>query len=119
MAPRFSLLSGGTRALLCGGLVVPVLLALGGCESLNQIAPPVASIAPGTAATTQLERGRELYITACAKCHSPEPVLDYTESEWLGKILPEMCRLTKLDSADSDAVRAYVLAVHRSAMVTR
>jgi mono/diheme cytochrome c family protein len=58
-----------------------------------------------------LERGRDIYVTACAKCHSPEPVRDYSRQEWVGKILPEMIKVTKLGPEDARAVEAYVLAV--------
>ena len=114
MANRVSVLSGGTRALLLGGLVLPFFCALVSCESLQQIAPLPETFAPNGSNTPQLQRGRELYITACATCHAPEPVVDYSEAEWVGKILPEMCRLTKLNGHDSEAVHAYVLAVLRS-----
>lgn len=93
---------------------VPFIAAalLAGCVSIEKAAPPVAMLAvqPSGAQRTQLERGRTIYITKCAKCHSPEPVTRYSATRWDG-ILKEMIDETKLDAPESAAVRAYVFAV--------
>src|SRR5436190_11966649 len=85
-----------------------------GCASLEQAAPPVETIALQSSATkrAQLEQGRTIYITKCAKCHSPEPVRKYSASRWEG-ILKEMLEETKLDEPAASAVRAYVYAALR------
>lgn len=94
-------------------LLLGAVLAGAGCLSLEQAAPlPATLVAPGTPVPAGLARGRELYVTACAKCHAPEPVLAYPREKWLASILPEMNKMTKLSPADADAVQAYVLAVH-------
>ena len=99
------------RILLCA-----VVLAGAGCLTLEESAPPAAALVPaGSPVPAPLARGRELYVTACAKCHSAEPVLDYPVDQWINKILPEMNELTKLTPSDAEAVRAYVLAVHAAA----
>ncbi len=82
-----------------------------GCVSTEKAAPPVASFAvpPSGSKRAQLEQGREIYVTKCAKCHSPEPVHRYSPSRW-GDILVDMIDEAKLNSAESAAVRAYVFA---------
>ena len=67
-------------------------------------------VQPSGANRAQLEQGRTIYITKCAKCHSPEPVKRYSGTRWDG-ILKEMIEETKLDPSESAAVRAYVFAV--------
>lgn len=83
-----------------------------GCVSIEKAAPPVATFAvqPSGAKRVHLEQGRTIYITKCAKCHSPEPVKRYSATRWEG-ILKEMIEETKLDPPESAAVRAYVFAV--------
>jgi len=94
--------------------VLPLIAAaaLAGCVSIEKAAPPVTTLAvqPSPAKRAQLEEGRTIYTTKCAKCHSPEPVRRYSAARW-DAILEEMIDETKLDSAESAAVRAYVFAV--------
>lgn len=94
--------------------VLPLIAAaaLAGCVSVEKAAPPVATLAaqPSGAKRAQLEQGRTIYITKCAKCHSPEPVKRYSATRW-DAILNEMTDETKLDPTESAAVRAYVFAV--------
>lgn len=95
------------RALLLGAA-----FACGGCYTLEQAAPPVATlVSPGELATASLNRGREIYITACAKCHSPTPVRAYARDRWTELIIPKMAVITKLSPDDTAALRSYVLAV--------
>lgn len=79
------------------------VIGLVGCATMdiNVIAPPVAE------ASSQLARGRTIYVTKCTKCHSPEPVAKYSLTEWQ-TIMPEMVEETKLNAADAAAVTAYV-----------
>jgi mono/diheme cytochrome c family protein len=86
------------------------MLLVAACSGLDTGVPPVASL--GTAAASaDVARGRQLYVTSCAKCHSPEPVRRYSAADWQKRILPEMAELTKLTAAETAAVEAYVLAV--------
>jgi mono/diheme cytochrome c family protein len=97
-------------------MLIGLMMAGAGCLSLEQAAPQAtALVAAGSPVPGELVRGRELYITACAKCHAVEPVLDYPREQWLATILPEMNKLTKLTPGDAAAVQAYVLAVHAGA----
>lgn len=83
-----------------------------GCVPLDIAAPRVETLVARTAGAgpAQLDLGRTVYITKCAKCHAPEPVLRYSRTHW-EEILQEMIDETKLDAAESSAVRAYVFAV--------
>lgn len=83
-------------------------LLLSGCQSIEQIAPPVAVLSAKPSGSLQL--GRELYITKCAKCHAPEPILKYTVAEWTA-IVADMAEETKLTEHETAAVRDYVMAV--------
>ncbi len=89
-----------------------VSLTLHGCLSTEQIAPPIGLSMQTLAETegysiTQLRRGRNLYITDCATCHSPEPVARYSQRQW-DEIMPRMARETKMSLDDEQAVTAYV-----------
>ncbi|MBL9142359.1 MAG: hypothetical protein JNM99_01645 [Verrucomicrobiaceae bacterium] len=83
--------------------VVSVVSLLSSCATtdINAIAPPVAD------GSSQLARGRIIYVTKCAKCHAPEPVHNYTRAEWQ-QIMPEMVEETHLNPSDAAAVTAYV-----------
>ncbi len=102
------------------GIATGCLLLLGGCVSIEQIAPPIGpallSVSP-VANTTELELGRHLYLTKCAKCHTPEPIHDYTRSEWQ-EILIEMNEETNLNAEEARAVELYVMGVLRLPPVT-
>ncbi len=89
-------------ALACGAL------AVSGCVTLDQLAPPVEALS-SPAGHSQLSRGRTLYVTTCAKCHSVEPVSRYTAAEWRD-IMPDMADESKLTPADEAAVTAYIMA---------
>lgn len=100
--------------LLSASLSLPLIasILLAGCVSLEQAAPPVALLGLPTTGSkrTDLEKGRDIYITRCAKCHSVEPVKKYTTSEW-ERIMPVMVEKTKLTPDDNALVCAYVSAV--------
>jgi mono/diheme cytochrome c family protein len=94
-------------------LLVVAALAGGSCVSLEQSAPLVQSLPmhARVGSASQIEYGRDIYITKCAKCHSVEPVKKYPLHQWEHEILPEMSEETKLSPAEVAAVRAYVLSV--------
>ena len=83
------------------GLVTALLLV--GCASMNLdlVAPPPSATSP------ELTLGRRIYVTKCAKCHAPEPVKQYSHSQWQ-EIMPEMVEETNLSASDAAAVTAYV-----------
>lgn len=94
-------------------LLVLAAFSVGSCASLEQVAPPVESLAMQARAgsASQLAQGREIYVTKCAKCHRVEPVRKYPASQWEREILPEMSEDSKLTTAETAAVRAYVMSV--------
>ena len=85
-------------------VVFALCLVIPGCQTLEQIAPPVAD------STGQLHHGRDIYVTRCVKCHAPEPVYKYTKTEW-EEIIVDMADETNLTASETNAVRAYVMAV--------
>lgn len=97
-----------TKARLAYVLFAALTLGLCSCQSLDQLAPPVASISARPSGPLAL--GREIYVTKCTKCHSPEPVLKYSAAEW-EKIVPDMAEESKLTERQTAAVRDYVMAV--------
>jgi len=106
------------RAKALAAVCAIMLAALGSCATLEELAPPVdehllrvGGIDPF--ASSQVQRGRELYITDCARCHSPEPVIRYSAQQWR-EILPRMAKETSLGDEDRAAIEAYVMAVLRA-----
>ncbi len=97
-----------TSAAAAKWIAAAVCCLLAACQSLEQIAPPAAAISarpsPG------LELGRRLYVTKCAKCHAPEPVLKYSAAHW-DEILADMAEETNLTEQETAAVTEYVAAV--------
>ena len=105
-------LPANTKSLLVVVLVMCAGFCLPGCQSIEQIAPPVALVTARP--SDHLELGRELYLTKCTKCHAPEPILKYSVSEW-ETIAADMAEETKLTANETAAVRDYVMAVLASA----
>lgn len=88
-------------------------LLLGGCVSLETVAPPVT---PVLAARTRgdvstLATGRSIYLVQCTSCHAPAPVPAHA-GKWPG-IIRDMAPRSKLSPAQEQAVLAYVLAASR------
>lgn len=92
-----------------------LLAALTGvsCVSLEKAAPPVTMLSAAVLHknTSNLSLGRDIYVTRCAKCHSVEPVTNYSREKWVHEIMPEMAEETNLTASETEAVTAYVLAV--------
>lgn len=106
--------------LIAWPLALMAIIALwpAGCATLEELAPPVnqamlSDNGDGAAPKHQLELGREIYITDCARCHSPEPVRRYSVHQWRS-ILPRMAEESKLSNDDCAAIEAYVIAVLQS-----
>jgi mono/diheme cytochrome c family protein len=94
------------------------LLAVIGCATIEELAPPVGALTLREGETMgvnaeNLERGRTIYITQCARCHSPEPVTGYTESQWR-ETLPRMSHEAMLTDRETADVRDYVMATLRA-----
>lgn len=96
--------------------ILAVVLVVGvvaiGCATIDDLAPPVDATILQLAAAQEIDadrlsQGRALYITACARCHRPEPVVRYAPQRWR-EILPRMFTRAKLGPDDAEAVEAYV-----------
>jgi mono/diheme cytochrome c family protein len=97
---------------------VAALLTAIGCATIDELAPPVGvlTLSQGESMgvpAENLERGRLIYITQCARCHSPEPVTGYTEAQWR-ETLPRMSHEAVLTSQETADVRDYVLVTLRA-----
>ena len=87
-------------------------LVLGGCASLESVAPPVTpalvAASRGASAAT-LGEGRRIFTGACTACHSADPVGRFSTGEW-HRIVGEMADRSKLDAARQSALLAYIAA---------
>lgn len=106
--------AGRTRRWLGGSAAVTI--ALTGCLTIEQMAPPIglrfAMVGMDGEARAMLERGREVYVSDCARCHSIEPVDRYSVAHWRD-IIERMSSKAKLDDASTAALRAYLFAAHK------
>jgi mono/diheme cytochrome c family protein len=86
-------------------------VVLGGCVSVEQLAPPVSSqmAAVGGTPATILESGRRLYTGRCAACHSIDPVAKHSPDRWRA-IIDDMADEAELSALEKSSVLAYVLA---------
>ena len=82
--------------------------AHGGARRFTYLAVAMGVIAD------DVRNGRMIYIDNCARCHRPEAVTRYTETQWQ-KILPWMSDQAQLSPEDAAAVKAYVLITLRAA----
>ena len=94
-------------------LAITALSALiSGCATLQDLAPPLdeRSLARAQSmgyAADRVERGRELYLSACVRCHSPEAVTGYSWDRW-SEIIPRMAARARLDLAEVESLTAYI-----------
>jgi mono/diheme cytochrome c family protein len=94
------------------------LLVVIGCATIEELAPPVGALALREGETMgvtaeNLERGRTIYITQCARCHSPEPIASYSEAQWQ-ETLPRMSHQAVLTAQETSDVRNYVMVTLRA-----
>ncbi len=92
-------------------VLVACVVAIG-CATIEDLAPPVDATVLQLAAAHEIDadrlsQGRVLYITACARCHRPEPVVRYTREHWR-QILPRMSTRARFGPDEAEAVEAYV-----------
>ena len=98
------------RWILAVVLVAGVVVV--GCATIDDLAPPVDAMVLQLAAAQEIDadrlsQGRALYITACARCHRPEPVVRYTREHW-DRILRRMSARAQFSPDEAEAVEAYV-----------
>lgn len=115
-------LSRSRRSESAGNWIVPILavvmgvsivLPFSGCQTLEEMAPPVGVQFQTVAArrsvdVATLELGRQVYLSDCVRCHGVEPIGRYSATHWR-EILPRMALETKLDDRRTAAVTAYVM----------
>jgi mono/diheme cytochrome c family protein len=94
------------------------LMAFIGCQTLDQLAPPVGELTLREASNSNVpaenvERGRTIYISQCARCHTPEPVTRYSEAQWR-ETLPRMSLEAMLTAKETADVRDYVMVTLRA-----
>ena len=94
-----------------------------GCATIEELAPPVDATVLQLAAAHEIDadrlsQGRMLYITACARCHRPAPVVRYAPQRWR-EILPRMFARTKLGPDEAEAVEAYLRLTIQAADMRR
>ena len=93
-------------------VVLVTCVVVVGCATIEDLAPPVDATVLQLAAAHEIDadrlsQGRLLYITACARCHRPEPVIRYTPQRWR-EILSRMSTRARFGPDDAEAVDAYV-----------
>lgn len=95
---------------------VPIAFSMAGCLTIEQMAPPVGPefVTMGTNGVTRavLERGRQVYLSDCTRCHSVEPINRYSADRWRA-IIERMGPESKLDESRMTALEAYILAAHK------
>ncbi len=101
------------RSIWVGGIVLTRVVV--GCATIDELAPPVDEVMLSTAelndqSLAMLQDGRDLYITRCARCHSPESVTAYTPEQW-STILPRMAEKAGLSVEERLGVKEYIMAV--------
>ena len=95
---------------------VAIAFSMAGCLTIEQMAPPVGPefLTMGTNGVTHavLERGSEVYLADCTRCHSVEPINRYSIERWRA-IIERMGPESKLDESRTAALEAYILAAHK------
>lgn len=92
---------------------IALALLPGSCHPAYH-APPVTAqlVKLSPAPKSQLENGRRLYETNCAKCHTLEDPAHYDRDKLTHEIIPNMAAKAKLREADTKALLYYLLAAH-------
>ena len=85
--------------------------AVGGISEVPNPTPAMAK-ASGTS-LDKLQHGHVTYMLKCGECHAYMLPKDLFEDEWEDAV-PEMIKHAGLESADEQAVLAYVLAVKKA-----
>ncbi len=93
--------------------LIVVMLVIGGCQSLEEMAPPVDESMAEPARSrgadlAALNEGRQIYLTRCSRCHNIEPIDRYSEQKWR-RVIPEMSHEARLKVEEQDHLTAYLL----------
>ena len=107
------------RLIVLTGATTLLVGALVSCGSTQTVAPEIDGLLLRMAeseghSAASMRLGRKLYMSDCAKCHTPEPIGQYGLAEWPG-ILDDMIEQTPtIDAREAAALRAYVMTSRRS-----
>jgi mono/diheme cytochrome c family protein len=82
-----------------------MIFLVSSCETT----PSGGSGSASAAAGSPHAAGKRIYLTRCTSCHSPEPVGDYTRSEWRSMV-DHMRKRAKLQPDEEKALLAYLMA---------
>ena len=93
------------------GFMVPIGVAVlaAGFGLMLTVTTGATSSKDSYGVTDSLTRGKKIYFTRCAQCHSALPVTKYSYEDW-ERFLPLMIRKSKLDTTQESDLRAYVRA---------
>ena len=88
-----------------------------GCQTTEQMAPPVtpgfvATLADANMETARLQQGRHTYVTQCARCHNIEPIGRYSDDRWQ-QIVDSMSVKARLRTDQKSDLLAYILAARK------
>jgi hypothetical protein len=95
-----------------------VLFFFAGCESTNDVPPPVtvrlaARIGHGQRVdVATLQQGRSLFVSRCIECHTLPRVSEHSASDW-PRLIDEMADRANLKPTERNAVVAYILAARQ------
>jgi hypothetical protein len=88
-----------------------IAVTVGGCVSLENVAPPVTPAMTGHGASlAMLNEGRRVFAGPCTACHTADPVSKHGLAEW-HDIVDDMAPRAKLDLTRRAALLAYITAV--------
>jgi mono/diheme cytochrome c family protein len=95
-------------------------MAIAGCASQGNVAPPVTAAMLGTSRGGTLEslsEGRRIFVGPCARCHAPDPVGRYSLGEWQASV-EKMAPRAKLGAPAKTALLAYIAAAKSAPVAT-
>jgi mono/diheme cytochrome c family protein len=102
------------KRLTFAGIGITWFTALVSCELENHAPPPVTSAMTRTAKKNvdlaALNEGRSLFVRRCIECHTLPAFWHYSDGEW-PRILDDMSHRARLDSAQREAILAYLRAI--------
>lgn len=104
------------RRLLRIGALIGLSVTAVGCVSTMDMAPLVTDRTLALAqsmgySSEHLEQGREVYLGACVRCHSPESVTRYSLERW-EEIIPRMAARANLEESETVSLTAYIRTMH-------
>jgi len=93
-------------------LLITCLIFFAGCTSIEVLAPPVdnlfiseANVSPQEA--MQLQKGRDIYLKFCTRCHDARQVDTITAENW-ERHIPKMLKNAQLYPEEIIPLKAYL-----------